>query len=541
MTAQFIVDVSRHQVERPDPLDLAQAQAAGFTVANIQLDRGKQQDVLPAWAPEYAAEARRLGMGVATYRWLDDRLDGAASARRAYDRMVALGGPAGMAHTVDCESTATEQILRDYLTTMQQLLGRPVGLYSGDWWLQPRGWHLADLTPYLWAAPSDGYLAAYPGDSSPHWQVDYAGYSQLSVMQFAVKPLPGTGDCSLSAIRDPAVWKALTGGTDMGSNPNPSRITDESWAYMERCLTLSPVMRNGGIYANKSGFHNTRAANSSSNYSVQGVRNQRGPADKAAAYDLTYADAQGGNYDTISVHSKRLYDAGVNRDPRMKGWYEFFGNTDHDTQVEGWCYAKNQPSSSEPSHTWHVHESENRELVHCWVNKEGAWSVKAGETLEAFAKRLGFPTRYCGVNLRRDTWGAAVYLVQRRLGVAADGEFGPNTDSAVRAYQSSHGLDADGVVGPATWASMAEGSTSGGSGPSAETEAAEMSMVHCFDDGQTWAVVTASGWVEIDNQHEANLAAVVTGDSRGYDTRAEYDEAKTWWLDNVVNPGGGSA
>ena len=206
----LVVDVSRHQVERPDPLDLAAAKAAGFGAVNVQLDRGRQADVLPAWAPEYAAEARRLGLGVSTYRWLDARIPGAESARRAFDRMAQLGD--GLAHVVDCEDTATEQHLRDYVTTMVQLLGRPIAIYTGRWWLQPRGWNIADLSPYLWAAPSAGYLGSYPGDSSPHWTVAYGGYTSLAAMQYAVTPLPGTGNCSLSAIRDPAVWAALTGG-----------------------------------------------------------------------------------------------------------------------------------------------------------------------------------------------------------------------------------------------------------------------------------------------------------------------------------------
>lgn len=53
--------------------------------------------------------------------------------------------------------------------------------------------------------------------------------------------------------------------------------------------------------------------------------------------------------------------------------------------------------------------------------------------------------------LRLGAQGDAVKELQRRLGLAADGKFGPATRGAVVTFQVSAGLKADGVVGSVTW------------------------------------------------------------------------------------------
>lgn len=54
---------------------------------------------------------------------------------------------------------------------------------------------------------------------------------------------------------------------------------------------------------------------------------------------------------------------------------------------------------------------------------------------------------------------AGIQQIQRVVGVAADGRYGPATKTAVTAWQKRHGLTADGLVGPMTWSKMGANST----------------------------------------------------------------------------------
>jgi putative chitinase len=56
--------------------------------------------------------------------------------------------------------------------------------------------------------------------------------------------------------------------------------------------------------------------------------------------------------------------------------------------------------------------------------------------------------------LRRGSKGEWVKKMQRVLGATPDGDFGPGTERAVKAWQAKNGLTADGIVGPKTLAAM---------------------------------------------------------------------------------------
>lgn len=166
----------------------------------------------------------------------------------------------------------------------------------------------------------------------------------------------------------------------MGTNPNPSRITDELWYLWEQLHDLEPSSQLGGIYASKPGYHGMRKENDPDNYSVVDAEDQGGPSDKAAAIDWTFPEAHGGDYSRISKYSKRLRDSGKDPDDnRLDGWREFYGQADTDSGVEGYDFRYSETVSSDPSHLWHIHLSCDRDKVASKANMDKLLSVLRGE------------------------------------------------------------------------------------------------------------------------------------------------------------------
>jgi hypothetical protein len=189
---------------------------------------------------------------------------------------------------------------------------------------------------------------------------------------------------------------ALATALDAGDPPNPwpGGIPDPMWWLVCRCLELEPGTINAGVYADKPGFHNTVAHNQakwpdnySINPSIPALLN--GPHDKARAFDWQFPEAQKSppDYRRINLYSGRLLEASKARDPRLRGWYEWFGT--HDGTNIGYGIYKNRPSSSDDSHDWHIHSSELTQFVLSWPAAHGYLSVLMGETLKAFLARGG--------------------------------------------------------------------------------------------------------------------------------------------------------
>ena len=62
--------------------------------------------------------------------------------------------------------------------------------------------------------------------------------------------------------------------------------------------------------------------------------------------------------------------------------------------------------------------------------------------------------KYPGAPVKLGSKGAQAMLVQAVIGAKADGDFGPKSVEALKAWQRANGLKDDGVVGPVTWDKM---------------------------------------------------------------------------------------
>jgi hypothetical protein len=260
------------------------------------------------------------------------------------------------------------------------------------------------------------------------------------------------------------------------------RITPASAFFMNELTKMEPGTEYSGIYANKPGYHGTRAENDSrsgvgKDYSCRAPLDRKGPADKAAAYDWTFHSAQGGNYARMSWYGDSLELAFKARDPRLFGWREALGQTDTDKAPEGLDFQGWYTRVPDSTHSWHWHLSEVRAFVESMDNKHAMLSVLRRETLAAYRARGGvllgtaptptpapsadwmdllvktrLPLLKQGSN---DTF--SIRLAQAALnvhgyGLKEDGDFGAKTRAAVVAIQKKYGAESrDGSIGPETW------------------------------------------------------------------------------------------
>lgn len=230
-------------------------------------------------------------------------------------------------------------------------------------------------------------------------------------------------------------------------------------ADWKKCFTSAQI---SGILPDKAhlsrgGYHVSREDQSGSNYSVVRPDDREGRSDAAAAIDMTMNSA-----DMRSCTSRLLYAYTNVNDPRRK-YINAFNGTTNNKAAKRWDVYGRTVKSATSDHLWHVHLEIRRKYVESPTAMDAILSILRGESLASYLARVkgttaksapvNSPSSYPGL-LKSGSKGSAVKRVQAKVGVPADGDFGPKTLAAVKAWQKAHGLSVDGMVGPATWKKM---------------------------------------------------------------------------------------
>lgn len=105
-----------------------------------------------------------------------------------------------------------------------------------------------------------------------------------------------------------------------------------------------------------------------------------------------------------------------------------------------------------------------QELISLWwqqapvqavfFNDPAVIAAKLSRFVDGHGNHFHVRLRMRGATIRIGDRGSDVAELQTKLGVTADGHFGPGTEHAVEEFQVAHGLNPDGVVGPKTWKAL---------------------------------------------------------------------------------------
>jgi GH25 family lysozyme M1 (1,4-beta-N-acetylmuramidase) len=189
-------------------INISRLKSEGYAFVCIKATEGTTY-AAPHFA-EWVAATKAAGMIPGAYHFIRNS-DGAAQCDWFLSKVIAANGAVdGMMYQLDCEADASFSVIQAFVNRWNERTANyPFAFYTGDWWLQPRGWNISQFTPYLWAAPNRGYTGNYTGDGSLDWNAGYGGYSTLEIDQFTSKGDAGglIDNVDVNAIRDPQ-WLA---------------------------------------------------------------------------------------------------------------------------------------------------------------------------------------------------------------------------------------------------------------------------------------------------------------------------------------------
>lgn len=241
------------------------------------------------------------------------------------------------------------------------------------------------------------------------------------------------------------------------------------WAGLYKSAKISGIVGNAAHQA-RGGYHIGRAFQSSSNYSVTRPDDRVGPADAAAAVDMSLSPA-----DMVTCTGRLMAAYNNTSDPRRKYLNAFNGWDGSGNATRFDVYARKMKYAS-ADHKWHIHLELRRKYVNAKVAADAVISLLSGESVASYLKRIGVISTVAKVTaspakLAAPAWPGKIYrrndnmkpdsgLVKwqarmiargwKSIG-AADGKFGPHTESVVRQFQRLCKVSVDGTIGPQTW------------------------------------------------------------------------------------------
>ncbi len=136
--------------------------------------------------------------------------------------------------------------------------------------------------------------------------------------------------------------------------------------------------------------------------------------------------------------------------------------------------------------------------------------------------------------------GAAVAVVQKLLGKDADGEFGPSTEAAVKAFQAAKGLKpVSGEVGSTTLEQLQKAGAAGVSADAAQQMERLVSYAMSHHQGASlgdcfrfvWKYITAVGYGKIRNYNDC--PDMPSGYARNFAEYMNAGNAKRWGLKRI--------
>lgn len=213
--------------------------------------------------------------------------------------------------------------------------------------------------------------------------------------------------------------------------------TEATRWFAEECLNREPGTLNGGIYANKAGYHNKRINLPPTDYSVKLPQDKLGPGNKAAGFDWTFSAAQAGDYSRITFYTKAIEAAFWARSPLLLGWREFLGCLNGVTI--GFDFTSWQTRKPDSTHKWHTHLSELRENLESMTTKRNMLQILFGGD-----DSMGV---FCKLGDKGDNTAALQGLLQLfDPTIVADGNYGAKTQTALATVLAQVNWPVDGSL-----------------------------------------------------------------------------------------------